>query len=178
VRSSSGEGTTMDVTLVRVGATHVSAPPERAEAPIVARARTTPLRVLIVDDEPLIVRALGASIAHRAVVVGETTPERALARIMTEAPFDAIVCDVMMPGMTGVDLHQRVARDRPGAEARFVFVTGGTYTARTHEYLERVPNARLAKPLDVARLIDEIERVAGAEGSPINPRESDPQAPG
>jgi CheY-like chemotaxis protein len=101
-------------------------------------------------------------IAHCATVVGETTPERALARIVAEPPFDAIVCDVMMPGMTGVDLHERVARDRPGMEARFVFITGGTYTARTRDYLERIPNARLTKPFDVARLIAEIERVAGA----------------
>jgi PAS domain S-box-containing protein len=161
-RSTVGEGTTMEVTLARLGATHVAAPPRRADAPIAPVARATPLRVLIVDDEPLIVRALGERIAHCATVVGETTPERALARIVAEPPFDAIVCDVMMPGMTGVDLHERVARDRPGMEARFVFITGGTYTARTRDYLERIPNARLTKPFDVARLIAEIERVAGA----------------
>jgi PAS domain S-box-containing protein len=158
-RSTVGEGTTMEVTLPRATAAHAvaSARPPAIEP----RASSSPLRVLIVDDEPLIVRSLGAMLAERATVVGETAAERALERIVADAPFDAIVCDVMMPGMTGVDLHERVAREKPGQEARFVFMTGGTYTARARDYLERIPNARLAKPFDVARLLAAIEQVAG-----------------
>jgi PAS domain S-box-containing protein len=159
-RSTVGEGTTMEVTLPRAGAAHVAAPSPPRAPPIVTEASAPALRVLIVDDEPLIVRALGAMLADRATVVGETSAELALERIATEPPFDAILCDVMMPGMTGVDLHERVARDKPGMEARFVFVTGGTYTARARDYLAKIPNARLAKPFDVARIVEEIERVA------------------
>jgi CheY-like chemotaxis protein len=148
----------MEVTFARAGAPEAVAP--ASGAPADTRARTTPLRVLIVDDEPLILHSLGAMLADRATVVAETTAERAFERIVADAPYDAIVCDVMMPGMTGVDLHERVAREKPGMEARFVFITGGTYTARARDYLARIPNTRLAKPFDVARLLAEIERVA------------------
>jgi two-component system, cell cycle sensor histidine kinase and response regulator CckA len=67
---------------------------------------------------------------------------------------------VMMPGLSGVDIHERVAREKPGHESRFVFITGGTYTARARDYLERVPNARLIKPFAVAQLVTAVERVA------------------
>ena len=164
-RRNVGAGTTMEVTLLRADlaqplsrAVHADAP-SRPSAPD-ARAVSTRPRVLLIDDEPLIVHALGRMLAHRAIVVEETAAEQALERIVGEPPFDAIVCDVMMPGMTGTELHARVARERPGREARFVFITGGAYTARARDYLERVPNARFRKPFDVAELIAEIERLA------------------
>jgi CheY-like chemotaxis protein len=118
------------------------------------------LRVLVIDDEPLIVRTLTSALASRVTVVGETVPERALALILADPAFDAIVCDVMMPGLTGIDIHERIARDKPGHETRFVFITGGAYTARAREYLDRVPNARLTKPFDAAALLAAIEKVA------------------
>jgi signal transduction histidine kinase len=159
-RSTVGEGATMEVTFVRA-----AVPASSSHVPVAgvapgSGAERAPLRVLLVDDEPLIVRSLCAMLADHAAVVAETVPERALERLRSDPRFDAIVCDVMMPGMTGVDLHERVAREMPGVESRFVFITGGTYTARARDYLARVPNARLAKPFDVARLVAEIERVA------------------
>jgi CheY-like chemotaxis protein len=117
-----------------------------------------------VDDEPLIVKSLTRMLGSRATVVGETVAQRALELVLGDPPFDAVVCDVMMPGMTGVDLHARVAREKPERARRFVFITGGTYTARAREYLERAANPRLDKPFDVTTLLAAIERVVVAEG--------------
>ena len=118
-------------------------------------------RVLVVDDEPIIVRLVGKCLESLATVVGETDPHQALERLLSE-PFDVVVCDVMMPGMTGIDLHERVARERPECAARFVFTTGGTYTARAHDYLERIAseNVRLDKPFNSARLVEAVMAVA------------------
>jgi PAS domain S-box-containing protein len=160
--STVGKGTTMKVTLVRA----VDAPPlevaAKATPPAALRRGTATKRVLIVDDETAIARLLSESLGPVANVVSETAPARALDLILSDPGFDAIVCDVMMPGMTGTDLHERVARDRPDVAARFVFISGGTYTARARDHLERVPNPRLQKPFDVAQLVDAIERVANA----------------
>jgi CheY-like chemotaxis protein/anti-sigma regulatory factor (Ser/Thr protein kinase) len=162
LRSAVGEGTTMEVTFVRARA---DADGRAAKKPV----QTTPaaethgdksIRVLIIDDEPLVVRSLTSVLGQHMTVVGETVPERALALMLAEPPFDVIVCDVMMPGLSGVDIHERVAREKPGHESRFVFITGGTYTARARDYLERVPNARLIKPFAVAQLVTAVERVA------------------
>jgi CheY-like chemotaxis protein len=64
---------------------------------------------------------LSESLGPFASLVTETTPMRALDLILTGARFDAVVCDVMMPGMSGIDLHERVALERPDIAARFVF---------------------------------------------------------
>lgn len=150
----------MEVTLVRAAS-------EKAEAaalappPLPAEARAAaPRRILVVDDEVIIVQTLTRMLRTRAIVVGETSSTRALALLLADPEFDAVVCDGMMPEMTGIDLHERVAAERPELAARFVFITGGVYTARARTHLERIPNPRLDKPFQVAELIAAIERVA------------------
>jgi PAS domain S-box-containing protein len=159
-KSTVGQGTTMEVRLAR--AMRQSVKPAPSPAPRRKATGDTLPRVLIVDDEPLIVSSLAKMLAGSAVVVGESVPERGLQLALSDPAFDVIVCDVMMPGLTGVDLHDRVARERPGREGRFVFITGGTYTTHARDYLERIPNVRLTKPFELAALLEVIERTAGA----------------
>ena len=157
-RSTPGEGTTMELTFGRAVPEPVA--PRTIPAPP-PHAGVGNLRILVVDDEPLIVRALGAALGGMGEVVGETSAERALERILRGESFDAVVCDVMMRGMTGVDLHDRTSQERPELARRFVFVTGGTYTLRERQYLDTVPNARLSKPFampDLQRAIEEAAR--------------------
>jgi CheY-like chemotaxis protein len=90
-------------------------------------------------------------------VIGETSSSRALETLLAGADFDVIVCDVMMPVITGTELHERIAREKPELASKFIFVTGGTYTSSARDYLERVPNARLTKPFAVSDLLRAIE---------------------
>ncbi|MGH7437231.1 MAG: response regulator, partial [Polyangiaceae bacterium] len=110
--------------------------------------------------ETAIVRLLSEALEPIAQVTCETTSRAALDLLLSEAHFDVVLCDVMMPGLTGIDLHERVARDRPELASKFVFMSGGTYTARARDHLERVSNPRLDKPFRVAQLIEVVERVA------------------
>jgi PAS domain S-box-containing protein len=156
-----GGGTAMLVTLVRATVDPPGPRPPRISARV--HEGQAPRRVLVVDDEAAIVRLLSESLGSFATVVTETTPARALDLVLAGPGFDAIVCDVMMPGMSGVDLHERVARESPDVAARFVFITGGTYTARAREYLDRIANPRLQKPFGAMQLVEAIERVTEAE---------------
>jgi PAS domain S-box-containing protein len=161
--STVGAGTTMEVTLLRATgerreAAHRSQPPSQTGG----RTSATRKRVLVVDDEASIVRLISEGLWPIADVVSETDPGRALDQIAADPRFDAIVCDVMMPGITGIDLYERVARDRPELASRFVFISGGTYTARARDHLDRVPNPRVEKPFRIAQLVDAVESVAGA----------------
>ena len=54
----------------------------------------------------------------------------------------------MMPGMTGMDLHEELTRTAPDQAAQMVFVTGGAFTPRGREFLEQVSNYRIDKPFD------------------------------
>jgi FixJ family two-component response regulator len=58
----------------------------------------------------------------------------------------------MMPQMTGMDLHARLLHVAPDQGARLIFLTGGAFTPRAREFLERVDNLRIEKPFDSASL--------------------------
>jgi PAS domain S-box-containing protein len=166
--SVGGRGTSMAVTLLRAPsgtAPTVDAPPALAPPPRDLLARPSRRRVLVVDDEAAIVRLLSEALEPIAHVTCETTSGRALELLLSEAQFDVVLCDVMMPGLSGIDLHERVARDRPELASKFVFMSGGTYTAHARDHLERVANPRLDKPFRVAQLLEVIERFA-VDGRP------------
>ena len=108
--------------------------------------------ILCVDDEAAIGQAI------KRVLVGEhdvevvTTASEALARVQAGQHFDLILCDLMMPAMSGMDLHRELLRVAPGAAARVVFLTGGAFTQRARDYLEGVGNPRLDKPIRIDAL--------------------------
>ena len=63
--------------------------------------------------------------------------------------FDAILCDLMMSDLTGMDVYEVVKLARPGTEKRMIFMTGGAFTARARDFLDRVTNPRLEKPFTI-----------------------------
>jgi CheY-like chemotaxis protein len=154
--SDAGRGTTMIVTLPRADPTATS------DAPPVSTTRLAGRRILVVDDEPLIVSTIVRQLSKDNVVVGETNPERALELAFSDPPFDVIVCDMMMEGLTGVDVYERIARERPGMETRIVFVTGGAHTQRTRAFLASVPNRCLTKPFAPDGLSSVLAQVAAS----------------
>jgi CheY-like chemotaxis protein len=75
----------------------------------------------------------------------------ALQQLSTDS-FDLIVCDLIMPGMSGMELYEEVARRAPAQAQRFVFLTGGTSNEAAREFLARVDRPRAYKPIDVSEL--------------------------
>jgi CheY-like chemotaxis protein len=102
--------------------------------------------VLIVDDDPLVANALRFMLEDHEVTV-TTVPLKALVRLLAGERYDVILCDVSMPGMTGVELHERLRVAVPEQAARIIFVTGGAAPS-TMAALERLPNVCLQKPVD------------------------------
>jgi len=109
-------------------------------------------RILVVDDEPAIGESVRRLLRSEHEVVGRTKADDARDLVARGDRFDAILCDLMMPGMTGMDLHAALLRLAPDQAERMVFITGGAFTTTASEFLERVPNLRLEKPYDSANL--------------------------
>jgi two-component system NtrC family sensor kinase len=81
-----------------------------------------------------------------------TNAREALEVIRAGHHYDAVLCDLMMPEVTGMDLYERVAELHPPSAERIVFLTGGAFTRRAEDFLRFVKNPRLEKPFDRAKL--------------------------
>jgi PAS domain S-box-containing protein len=102
-------------------------------------------RILIVDDEaPLRVVMQRLLVSHDVVSAASGT--EALAILEHDRAFDLILCDLMMPGVTGMDVHHWLAEREPVLAGRVVFVTGGAFGPVAAEYLSRAGNLKLEKP--------------------------------
>ncbi|HUS64976.1 MAG TPA: ATP-binding protein [Kofleriaceae bacterium] len=149
--SAPGQGARFRVALP-VGGRSATAPahPPAVPAPAAVRVRG---RILIVDDELAIGRSIKSLLDddHEVDIVG--SGEDALAVLLGGArTYDVVLCDLSMRGMSGADLFERIAAERPGLEQRFVLMTGGAVTERARGFLARVPNRRLDKPFSVDAL--------------------------
>jgi CheY-like chemotaxis protein len=122
------------------------------EAEVNREAVATARRVLIVDDEQQLVRFSKRCLAGRCEAVGVTDPREALALLAEGAEFDLILCDVMMPRLSGIDLFDQVTAARPELAGRFVFMSGGAFTPRAHEFMGAEGRSRLDKPFTPGQL--------------------------
>jgi CheY-like chemotaxis protein len=148
------EGTTFRVLLPTTETVADDSPAPVSEGPV--SRDTVRARVLVVDDEPAIAHTLRELLAPQHLVVSATSGREALATLARE-DFDVVFCDLMMPGMNGTELYHRLKAERPGAEERIVFMTGGAFTASAADFLASVPNRRLEKPFSLG-LIEQIVR--------------------
>jgi CheY-like chemotaxis protein len=120
------------------------------------RPRTA--RVLVVDDESTFLDSIRRLLSPEFEVTVAALPEIALDRLASGESFDVILCDVMMPRMTGVDLRDRVHAFAPEQAARIVFITGGLPLPHVRALIDRTPNTCLEKPIDPEGLRELIRR--------------------
>jgi PAS domain S-box-containing protein len=151
-------GTRARVTLPVYARVNEHAKEERPR-PLSSRPPDNRRRVLVVDDEPLVASLLRRMLAPQHDVLVATSGQEAL-RAIDEGSFDAIVCDVMMPGMTGMDLYSTLRQRDQALAERMVFMTGGAFMPRVAEFLSKVDNPKLEKPFDLEMLRMALRKVA------------------
>jgi CheY-like chemotaxis protein len=66
--------------------------------------------------------------------------------------FDLVLCDLMMPDVSGMQLHAWLRQEHPSIAERVVFVTGGAFTPGARDYLKQVDNLVVEKPFDRKQL--------------------------
>jgi PAS domain S-box-containing protein len=154
VESEPGRGATFRI-ILPISAGVVSSRAPRGVSPSMGRR----LRILVIDDERAIGDSLRLLLGDHHEIVTTTRARMGLELVQRGENFDVILCDLMMPEMSGVEFFEALTRDAPSLLGRLVFITGGAFTPSGREFLERVPNPRLEKPFDVPRLYKLVEEV-------------------
>jgi CheY-like chemotaxis protein len=114
-----------------------------------ARAR---LRLLFVDDDAPLLSSYQRWLSRRYEVETSLGVEQALEVLAREPSFDAVFCDVMMPGTSGLDLFRAIEERWPALVPRVVFLTGGAFTREAQAELDRTKRPCLFKPFDIEDL--------------------------
>ena len=162
IESTLGIGTTVRVVLppgAPATTTPAAAPHHAVAAPAARR-----YCVAIVDDEARIGLALQRALNRDHEPTVFTSAEDLLTRIASGERFDAIVSDVMMPTMTGLDLLEELQRVEPRQAARLMFITGGVFTEHIRQRLNELGTPRLDKPFVLDDLRQMIARCATSDG--------------
>ncbi|MEJ7728082.1 MAG: ATP-binding protein [Polyangiaceae bacterium] len=159
VQSTPGNGTTVRVRLPTTQA--IRASQQRVRIPSAAPPSPRRLRVLVVDDEVLLLKAYRRMMGKTMDVEMAEGAEQALARIEEGREFDVVLCDLSMPKMSGIEFHKLVQRRWPKLADRFVFATGGAMTMASKQFLDHTPLPWIEKPVAHERLVSIIELVSG-----------------
>jgi CheY-like chemotaxis protein len=115
-------------------------------------------RILVVDDEPLVGRALQRMLAVDHEVEVRERPAEALELIRAGARFDLILSDMMMPGLPGLEFLAEVERVAPEQGRVTIFLTGGATSAQVQDYLDAHPERWIEKPVGREELRAKVNR--------------------
>jgi CheY-like chemotaxis protein len=147
--------------------------PREDPAPRAEHMKTPPLptsagerraRILVVDDEPLVARAIQRLLRdHEVVIVG--SGRDALRLLADERRFDLVLCDMMMPDLGGMDVYVALEQSRPELLPRLVFMTGATFTDRAREFQARISNVFLDKPVQIERVLELLAEQRGSRST-------------
>ena len=110
-------------------------------------------RVLVIDDEDALVQAIRRYMSQDHEVDGTTSARHAIEMLARGERYDAIVCDLMMPQITGMDVYAAVLKLDPLLAEKMIFVTGGAFTETARNFLDTLPPGRhIEKPFDLKSL--------------------------
>jgi CheY-like chemotaxis protein len=115
-------------------------------------------RVLVIDDDVRVGAALERALSSVAHVEATADARGVLSRLASGERWDVIVCDLLMPETSGMDLYREALRIAPDAAACIIFMTAGAFTPRARAFLEGLRNPCLEKPLDIGQLRSLIAR--------------------
>jgi CheY-like chemotaxis protein len=127
--------------------------PRGARAELIGRSRSS---VLVVDDEPLILKVVAQILGVEHDVTCDASARAALERFRSGQRFDLVLCDLMMPSFTGIDLYDALVEIDPKQARTMLFLTGGAFTPRAQAFLDRIESATIEKPFNQATLLRRV----------------------
>lgn len=155
VRSTVGQGTVFSVVLPMLSETAK----KQFEQDIVPSAKNKK-HILLVDDDPMLLKIIGHILGGENQIVTALGGGSAMKLIDQHGKlFDIIISDFNMPEISGLDLYHYAAKQHPGLEKRFIFITGGVEMTSVKDFLKSIGNPVLEKPFQPRDIINMINKV-------------------
>jgi len=114
-------------------------------------------RILVVDDEEEIGSLLRDILEDHVVEI--CCDGAAALELLEKEHFDVVLCDLMMPNMTGMELYDACVARNASLKQRFIFLTGGAFTQGARQFLERVEQPRLNKPFNQLQIREAVAQI-------------------
>lgn len=122
-------------------------------------------RVLVVDDDPQVLRLLRVNFELEGYeVMSATNGEEALELVRGDSP-DVVVCDVMMPGIDGLEVVRRLRADPATVTLPLVVVSAKAQRSDVRQGLKLGADAYVTKPFDPAELLDVVAQLLDKRSS-------------
>lgn len=128
----------------------------------VASAGLRRARVLVIDDEPVLLRGLKRSLSEHDVSTATSVSQGI--QLYLGHDFDIVFCDVMMPEANGLDFYMRLSELGPQHTRRLVLMTGGVFADRLGCSLSQIASPCILKPFragEMERLIQQALQQPG-----------------
>lgn len=124
-----GRGTTFRISLL---AGESNAMTDRASSQAILQGRQ---RILFVDDDAMVRRSVHRLVSQRHEVIAAGSGREAHERIRGGERLDVVLCDLMMPEMSGIEVFARLSAERPEIASRVIILSGGAFTPEASSFL-------------------------------------------
>jgi DNA-binding response OmpR family regulator len=143
-----------------------SGPRRPTDATVVARRDAAPastrngtLKALFVDDNWSLLRAYRTALGSELQAEFVTSGDEAVQRVLSDSPPDIVVCDIVMPFVSGTEIYTRAVAADPRWRERFLFLTGASSTRVVIDFLNEHEGRVLFKPVPSNRLLETIREM-------------------
>jgi PAS domain S-box-containing protein len=159
VASTLGSGSHFRISLPRDTSAERPSATGAAAAPV-AEAETNPLDILVIDDESAIRALLERAFTSRGHAVMQAEDGDQALNVAAQMPFDVVICDLRMPGLSGREVVRRMRELPTCRRARFILSTGDSTTTEQLRADEGLAVAAVvSKPYD----LDSLRRLVEAQ---------------
>jgi CheY-like chemotaxis protein len=124
-----------------------------------------PKTILVIDDELIIQRTLRRALEDEHAITVPETGKEALALLERGNRFDLILCDVVMPELSGIELYETLSKLDPDQARRVVFITGGGFTGGSPEFQQAFEERHIWKPFVLRELKQQLRSFLATFGA-------------
>ena len=121
-----------------------------------------PLRVLLIDDEVMLLKAYQRMLSSKHEVFSATGGAEAIEHLRYQQDYDVVICDLMMPQVDGIMVYEAIQELAPHLRDRILFCSGGAFTTRMKSFVADVGAPILEKPAGNKELLAAIQGIVQA----------------